>query len=454
MPTVNVVEVARVAPSAPQPEDGPEGSLLLGLSALEVPWIALPLIQRVLIFVDNADADGGVQQLPPFASMVASLRASLAATLARFPPLAGRIVHLPSTADAAIDCSASDGVRFMVAESEDADAARLVGEADHDVGAFRELVPELETGALPAEVLAVQVTRLNGGAAVGVAMHHAVVDGRSVWRFLAAWAAACRGDGDDAVAPAFERAVVAVPGGEELVRSTLRKYSPNLPLTTMIIPGSGPTLPRRTFTVTAQHIHRLKQRITDDLTSSPTPYSSFVALAALTWVSFVRSKHPSAISSSSSSVYLFFFVDCRGRPGIEPPVPESYFGTCISGALAKATARDLLAEDGLAFAAAAVQAEVRRAAEDPLALWDWMELLHWMPLDRLVNVSGSARFPAYEAADFGWGPPGRTELVTMNAGGQLVLVAAKGGAGAVQASVCMEAEHMDCFNSHFLGLTG
>lgn len=230
MPTVNVVEVARVAPSAPQPEDGPEGSLLLGLSALEVPWIALPLIQRVLIFVDNADADGGVQQLPPFASMVASLRASLAATLARFPPLAGRIVHLPSTADAAIDCSASDGVRFMVTESEDADAARLAGEADHDVGAFRELVPELETGALPAEVLAVQVTRLNGGAAVGVAMHHAVVDGRSVWRFLEAWAAACRGDGDDAVAPAFERAVVAVPGGEELVRSTLRKYSPDLPL--------------------------------------------------------------------------------------------------------------------------------------------------------------------------------------------------------------------------------
>ena len=149
-------------------------------------------------------------------------------------------------------------------------------------------------------------------------------------------------------------------------------------------------------------------------------------------------------------VYVFFFIDCRGRRGIDPPVSQNYFGTCITGCLAKATARDLLAVDGFAAATAAVQREVRRAAEDPLALWDWMDLLSWMPMDRLVNISGSPRYPAYEVADFGWGAPSRTELITMNNCGQVVLVAAKGGGGSVQASVCMHPDHMGAFKSHFL----
>ena len=217
----------------------------------------------------------------------------------------------------------------------------------------------------------------------------------------------------------------------------------------------GPNLPRRTFTFSAQNIHHLKQRISD-ITTSPQSMqaatnspSSFVAIAALTWVSFVQSKHQDAISPDDD-VYLFFFYDCRGRRGIDPPVSDNYFGTCITGCVAKGTVRGLLAEDGLAAAVAAVQGEVRRAEEDPLALWDWMDLLSWVPMDRFVNVSGSTRFPAYEAADFGWGAPARTELVTMNNSGQVVLVAAKGGGGGVQASVCMEPDHMNAFSSYFL----
>lgn len=214
----------------------------------------------------------------------------------------------------------------------------------------------------------------------------------------------------------------------------------------------APGLPRRTFTMTAQHIRRQKQRI-DDLTgSSATTPSTFVTVAALAWVSFVRSKHPIVISIDHD-VYLSFFVDCRGRRcgGIDPPISEDYFGTCLSGCLARATARDLLAEDnGVAAAAAAIQKEVRRAGEDPLALWDWMAYVRTLPRDRAMNVSGSTRFQAYETTDFGWGQSSRTELVTMNRSGQVVLVAAKGGGGGVQTSVCMHPDHMDGFSSHFV----
>ncbi|KAF7106127.1 hypothetical protein CFC21_106882 [Triticum aestivum] len=443
MPTVNIVEVGHVI--VPPPED-----LVLRLSALDAPWVAIPLIQRVLLFVDDA----GGQQHPPFESLVGSLRASLAATLARLPPLAGRVVFLPSTGDAAIDCSGREGgggVRFVVAESDDADARRLAGDADHDVDAFEALVPELKVEALPAEVLAVQVTRLKGGVAVGVALHHAVVDGRSMWMFLEAWAAACRGDAAAVADMTFDRAVVALPGGGgDLARSMLRKYAPNLPLEANLFPSTLIKLPRRTFTVTAKQIHHLKQCMSGHTTSgkaATTPMSSsFVAIAAVAWASFVRSKHPSVISTNHD-VYLFFFIDCRGRPSIDPPVSENYFGTCITGCLVRAMAHDLLAVDGVAAASVAIQREVRRAAEDPLALWDWLDIVSWVPLDKMVSINGSTRFKAYEVANFGWGAPSRTELVTMS-DGRVVLVAAKNGA--VQASVCMHLDHGSAFSSHFL----
>ncbi|KAL6659379.1 hypothetical protein ACP70R_003419 [Stipagrostis hirtigluma subsp. patula] len=442
--SVKVIEEARVAvPAAAALPAEP-----LRLSALDALWITFPLIQRVLIFADG-DGDGG-SAVPPFASVVAALRASLAETAARFPPLAGKVVHQPSTGDAAVDCTergVAGGVRFLVAESDDADAARLGEDPDHDVEAFAVLVPVLHAGELPAETMAAQVTRLRGGVALGVAAHHAVVDGRSLWRFLQAWAAACRGEGEaDAAAapPAFDRAAVKLPGGEELARSVLRKYAPNLPVATVVGVLIRPNLSRRTFTFSAQQMGRLKQRIAGH--TSPPP-SSFVAVAAAAWVSFVRAKHPSIISPGDE-VTLFFLADVRAR--LDPPPGDGYFGTCVTGCLA----RDLLlAEDdgaAVAAAAAAVQAEVRRAAEQPLAMWDWMELVGRVDLERVVNMTGSTRFPAYDASDFGWGPPSRTELVTMNHDGQVVLLAGKGGAGAVQASVSIHQAHMDAFKAHFL----
>ncbi|CAL5003805.1 unnamed protein product [Urochloa decumbens] len=459
-PSINVIEEARVA----VPATAALPSEPLRLSALDAQWLTLPLIQSLLIFVDGA----GAETIPPFESAVAALRASLLENLARFPPLAGRIVHQPATGDAAIDCTAigvaaAGGVRFLVAEM-DADAVHLAGDEEHDVEAFVRLVPALDAGRLPAETMAAQVTRLRGGMALGVAVHHAVADGQSASMFLAAWAAACRGVGGVAVAaaaaPTFDRAAVKIPGGEELARAVLRKHAPDLPMAAVAGHLIRPNLSRWTFTITAQDMRRLKRRITElspaaQSSAAAAPPSSFVAVAALAWVSFVHAKHPAGIVSAADEVYLFFFADCRAR--LDPPPGDRYFGTCISGCLARAAARDLLAENGVGVAAAAVAAEVRRAAKDPLAGWDWMSTVEGVNKDRMVNLAGSTRYPAYEAADFGWGSPGRTELVSMNQDGQVMLVAGKkggGGSGGVQASVSLHPAHMDAYKSHFLSYFG
>jgi hypothetical protein len=82
-------------------------------------------------------------------------------------------------------------------------------------------------------VLAVQATRLGAaGLAVGLSVHHAVADGRAVWRFLEAWAAASREGSPVTKAlapPHYGREAVARPNGDELGREMLKTIAPNLP---------------------------------------------------------------------------------------------------------------------------------------------------------------------------------------------------------------------------------
>lgn len=147
------------------------------LTAMEAPSVVLPVLQHVLLF-EFVGAE-----MPSFDDVVQSLRSSLAATLASFAPLAGKLVYLKETGDVAVSCSASDGVRFVAAES-DADIGCLAGDEEHDLGLLEQLVPKVDMGELPTAVLAVQATRFERGVAIGVTVHHAVADGRSLWTFV------------------------------------------------------------------------------------------------------------------------------------------------------------------------------------------------------------------------------------------------------------------------------
>ncbi|XBI59869.1 hypothetical protein VPH35_040872 [Triticum aestivum] len=266
-------------------------------------------------------------------------------------------------------------------------------------------------GELPTAVLAVQATRFERGVAIGVTVHHAVADGRSLWTFAAA------------TAPCFDRSLVNLPGGEELTRSVLRKFTPNLPSPCFLL------VSRRTFTVGGQGIQRLKQRI---VRLGEAPQSTFAAAVALAWACFARCK-PFA---SDDQLLLFFFADVRDR--LDPPVDAG---------------RELRGERALA---AAVRDEVRKMREVPVARWDFVTPL-WKEgsMHRLMNVSGSPRFTAYEDADFGWGKPTRTEPIRMNHDGQVALMGAGDGHGGVQMSVSLlQPAQMDLFKSHFLDLLG
>uniref|UniRef100_A0A453DAE0 Condensation domain-containing protein n=2 Tax=Aegilops tauschii subsp. strangulata TaxID=200361 RepID=A0A453DAE0_AEGTS len=168
MPSVEIIDSTYVSvPETARPPPEP-----IKLTALEVRWVAFPVLQNVLLY-EGPD-------MPPFDAILQSLRSSLVVTLVSFAPLAGKLVYLEEAGDVAISCSATDVVKFVVAES-DANIGRLAGDEEHDLRVLERLVPDVDMGELPAPVLAVQATRFEGGVAVGVMVHHAVADGRSLW---------------------------------------------------------------------------------------------------------------------------------------------------------------------------------------------------------------------------------------------------------------------------------
>jgi len=217
-------------------------------------------------------------------------------------------------------------------------------------------------------------------------------------------------------------------------------------------------LARRTFYLAGDDIRALKRSIDalaaaeDDAvvvadgsnSRNKKPVSTFVALAALGWTSFVRAKGLVA----GDDTYLMFLADLRAR--LDPPVGDGYLGNCIKGVLAKADAGDLLldGERGLLSASRAIQAAVAEMEAAPLAGTErWLEKMMGLPFTRLANVAASPRFRVYEASDFGFGRPARVELVSMNHDREMVLVGGRRD-GEVQLSVSLDPARMDEFKAH------
>lgn len=181
----------------------------------------------------------------------------------------------------------------------------------------------------------------------------------------------------------------------------------------------------------SEQIRSLKKR------GSPLAPTTFVAVSAHVWTAMARSKQ----LNRAEPACLHFLADCRAR--LDPPAPEGYFGNCVKLCSAAAPAGDLIGEEGFARACAAIQRAIREYLIEDVGKIVPAE----SEMRRVVNVSGSNRFKAYDV-DFGWGKPGRVELVSMNYDGEVVMVCARDGDG-VQVSVAVDPARMEAFASDF-----
>ncbi|XP_052140460.1 phenolic glucoside malonyltransferase 1-like [Oryza glaberrima] len=430
------------------------------LSLFDAPFVAFPAINRVFFYDDDGGAD--------YPSLVESLKSSLADTIAVYFPLAGKLTYLPSTGDVVVDCSPSavaDGVAFLEVEVDGGTPARTPTER-LDVPAFLRLVPSLEVPELPAPVLAVQATRFvggggGGGVAVGVAVHHAVADGQSFWRFMDAWSAAARGR-PSPPAPAFDRSAIVHPMAADMARRILRKKAPELPL----IPTAN--LLRRTWErhvvttleLDSHRIGHIKNRIAEldeATTASPGTErrprrlpSTFVAVAALVWSSVVRAR-ASRQPDDGARAHLVFPADCRRR--LDPPVDAAYFGNCVRCCVAGAAAGDLAdAHRGVLHAREAIREAIDGFLEHPMveAFDAWIDAVAALVRQPgFVAVTASPRFQVYEV-DLGWGAPSRVEFASESLPNGMVAMTAGRKEASVQVMATLRPEHMEAFRSQLL----
>ncbi|KAJ0975205.1 hypothetical protein J5N97_017170 [Dioscorea zingiberensis] len=397
--------VTRVCPeitsTTPQPN--------LKLSFFDVLWLGIPPVTRLLLY----------PSAPPLRTASHSLISSLSLALSRFLPLSGRL----AASDEVEIAFSGNGIALLEAEAE-GEIGRIANDDVHDWEAFRSLVPDLEAG----ELLAVQVTEFaGGGLALGFAFSHLVADGRSIWSFVEAWADTCRAGGVmkpemAGAAVVYDRSLIVYPS--EAYLNLVSSGTPNYPDD---VHKSG-------------NIKSLKERAA----STTTTVSTFVAIVSHIWITAIQAKK----LNHEDTTILVFFADCRDR--LQPPLGPNFFGNCVKICTVKAMSGDLIkgGDHGLSFACMALQEEIRKVGENPLEeLERWTEVFSELSEGRMVVVSASPRFRVYDM-DFGWGRPGRVELVCMTLDGHVALVEGK-EEGSVQVSIALPPSQMDVFASLF-----
>ncbi|VVB17423.1 unnamed protein product [Arabis nemorensis] len=412
------------------------------LTTFDLPYLAFYYNQKFLLYKFKNLLD---LEEPTFQNdVVEKLKDGLGLVLEDFYQLAGKLAKDDEgvfRVEYDSDDGEINGVEFSAADAADVSVDDLT--ADDGTAKFKDLVPYngiLNLEGLKRPLLAVQVTKLKDGLAMGLAFNHAVLDGTATWHFMSSWAEICRGAQSISVQPFLDR-------------SKARDTRVKLDLTSVKDPNASsnggdataepPHLVEKIFKFSDSAIHTIKSRANSVIPlDGSKPFSTFQSLTSHIWrhVTLARGLKPEDIT------VFTVFADCRRR--VDPPMPEEYFGNCIQ-AIFTGTAAGLLAAHGPEFGASVIQKAI--VAHDARAIdarneeWEKSPKIFQFK-DAGVNcvaVGSSPRFKVYEV-DFGWGKPETVRSGSNNRfNGMMYLYQGKAGGISIDVEITLEASVME-----------
>ncbi|KAG0502926.1 hypothetical protein HPP92_002998 [Vanilla planifolia] len=366
------------------------------LSTFDLPYITFYYNQKLMVYKGVED---------DLTVVAERMKKALLEALDEFYVLAGRLKQ-DEEGVLFVNCDGDGvteaGVEVMEAEAEGL-TVEMLAEGDALEDLMKEVVPY--TGIMNMEglhraLLAVQLTKLKDGLAVGCAFNHAILDGNATWHFMTSWADLTRGE-LISTRPLHDRALArrtCVPLSLPSSPSAHEAADPN--------PAPPSALRSRVFSFPEHLLLRLKSTANASLYPAETkPFSTFQSLAAHTWRAVTRAR---CLNPNDITVFAVF-ADCRSR--LRPPLPDSYFGNLIQAVFTGTAAGPLLNESP-AFAAGLLQTAID--AHDDKAIRTRLEEYEAKPKlfyyrDAGVNcvaVGSSPRFKVYDV-DFGLGRPKR-----------------------------------------------
>ncbi|CAN6708472.1 unnamed protein product [Malus baccata var. baccata] len=310
-------------------------------------------------------------------------------------------------------------------------------------------------------------------------MHHAAIDGKTLFLFLKSWAHICKHvhQSDDILLPDqlkpfYDRSVIQHPIGLQLEaiylnqflnmdgRQNNRSLMVAAQYKSLVVPNSF----RGIFEFTSANIQALRQRVTTRMKEITTNQqqerdpsvhmSTFSLTCAYTWVCLVKAEQGEEEEIKGDKIPLFISVDCRSR--LAPPLPANFFGNIVTAYLTVAERKGLLGEDGLVMAIIAISEAIKGLDNGVLnGVEDLVSRLYLSDEQKstsdprtVFTTAGSHRFDMY-GTDFGWGRPRSTEVVRKNSTGAITFADGKNGGGAVDIGVVLEKHHMEAFASLF-----
>lgn len=306
---------------------------------------------------------------------------------------------------------------------------------------------------------AVQVTLFpNAGFSIGLAAHHAVFDGKSGSMFIHSWASICRlGEGltlMPELTPFYDRTIVN--DSSEIEKAYLNGWlahnGPNNRSLELWDSKAPPDMMFGTFQITQANIESIKKWVKAKLQekhrekNKPAALlhpSTFVTTSAYTWVCLIKTR-----KLQTEKVQLAISVDCRAR--LEPTIPSTYFGNCITGCIVYADTNELMGEDGVAAAVKAIGEAIGKLDEGVLKGAEGLisKLLSPKKEEGVVGIASSPRFEYYET-DFGWGRPRKVEMVEIEKGGAFTLSNPRDGNGGIEIGVVLKKHETEAFASIF-----
>lgn len=292
--------------------------------------------------------------------------------------------------------------------------------------------------------LHLQVTFFScGGVALGTAMHHFVIDGRSAFHFIRTWSSIARGDAAAAttvVPPSLDRTALRARPLLTVHFDHTHEYGgrTSRPATT----GGG-----NSNAEYASAILRVTGAQAAALRARAGAVSTFRALVAHVWrcACAARALAPDAESR------LYTMLDMRAR--LSPPLPDTFFGNAVARASVSARVGDLL-NNPLGFGARRLRGATGHGDEYARSLLDYLETADLAALPRSglagtdLRVISWLGMPSYDA-DFGWGEPALLAPALMYYTGFVYLLNCPGKGGDVAVAAALEPEHMERFKELF-----
>eukprot|EP00253_Pinus_taeda_P008477 PITA_08477 len=463
---VKVLRVSSVVPAIPTIKRH------MFLSSIDLAYISFNN-QRVMFYkIDEEEMD--------FSTITEKLKRSLSLVLVDFYPFAGRLdIKGEESGRPEIDCN-DRGVEFVEASIGMA-FEELEKEEFRHKSFFKELVRNhdcdtSENGTYDGRLLSIQVTAfLGGGICIGTHFHHVIADGSSFWHFMKCWAERSRGlpisSKPEHMREIFKREekICALPNvsyrAEEVVTDCIKEAQifkfvreDSLPLNHSEInvsmentnEGSAQIIKSmKDETDVELYTFRFSEEMVGKLKERAQASSSFVAVISHFWRCLIKAREV----PHNEPVDISVAADMRGR--VRLPLPPTYFGNCLSGGVARTSAKQLLGQD-VRCAASLIQELINSCTMEMQLnnLIDWVysnlssvisePIVKTLGVSRYyAGVAGSPKFSVYEI-DHGWGKPLNVQPPYLGIG-IIFLIGGKdeNGGRSIDVSTCLPRHQMD-----------